>query len=86
MEKSKQVIKYNKERNNKEIKWNKDNDGIIKWFNSYNEKIQGEALADIIEENKKLNINYEDNAILYRTNIESMSIIDVFTKEGFHSL
>ncbi|ETJ34987.1 ATP-dependent helicase, partial [human gut metagenome] len=38
---------------------------------SYNEKIQGEALADIIEENKKLNINYEDNAILYRTNIES---------------
>ncbi|OFS22652.1 MULTISPECIES: ATP-dependent helicase [Clostridium] len=80
VEKSKQVIKYNKERNNKEIKWNKDNDGIIKWFNSYNEKIQGEALADIIEENKKLNINYEDNAILYRTNIESMSIIDVFTK------
>ena len=80
VEKSKEVIKFNKDRNNKEIKWNKENDGTIKWFNSYNEKNQGEAIADLIEENKKMNIPYEDNAVLYRTNIESMSIIDVLTK------
>lgn len=80
VERSKEVIKYNKERNNKEIKWNKDCDGIIKWFNLYNEKIQGDTIADMLQENKKLNIPYEDNAILYRTNVESMSIIDVFTK------
>ena len=80
VEKSKEVIKFNKERNNKEIKWNKQNDGFIKWFNSYNEKTQVEAIADIVQENKKLNIPYEDNAILYRTNMESMSIIDVFTR------
>ncbi len=80
VEKSKEVIKFNKERNNKEIKWNKQNDGFIKWFNSYNEKTQVEAIAGIVQENKKLNIPYEDNAILYRTNMESMSIIDVFTR------
>lgn len=80
VEKSKEVIKFNKERNNKEIKWNKQNDGSIKWFNSYNEKTQGQAIADIVQDNKKLNVPYEDNAILYRTNIESMSIIDVLTK------
>ena len=78
--KSKDVIKFNKERNNKEIKWNKENYGIINWVNSYNEKVQGEAVVDIIEENKKINIPYEDNAILYRTNIESMSVIDILTK------
>ncbi|MGN0144077.1 MAG: ATP-dependent helicase [Clostridium sp.] len=80
VEKSKNVIKCNKERNSKEIKWNKENDGIIKWFNSYNEKAQGEAIVDIIENNKKMNIPYEDNAVLYRTNIESMGVIDVLTK------
>ena len=80
VEKSKEVIKYNKERNSKEIKWNKENDGIIRWCNSYNEKAQGEAVVDIIENNKKMNIPYEDNAVLYRTNIESMGVIDVLTK------
>lgn len=80
VEKSKEVIRFNKERNSKEIKWNRGEDGLIKWFNSYNEKNQGEAVADIIQENKKLNVSYEDNAVLYRTNMESMSIIDVFTK------
>ena len=81
VEKSKGVIKFNKERNNKEIKWNKENEGIIKWFNAYNEKNQGEILTDIIESNKKMNVPYEDNAVLYRTNMESMSIIDIFTKK-----
>ncbi|NSB97974.1 UvrD-helicase domain-containing protein [Clostridium saccharobutylicum] len=78
--KSKDVIKFNKERNNKEIKSNKDSEGIIRWFNSYNEKMQAESLVDIIMQNKNLNIPYEDNAVLYRTNVESMTVIDVLTK------
>lgn len=57
--KSKDVIKFNKERNNKEIKSNKDSEGIIRWFNSYNEKMQAESLVDIIMQNKNLNIPYE---------------------------
>lgn len=81
VEKSKDVIKFNKERNNKEIKWNKDYEGIIKWFSPYNEKMQAETLADIILENKKNDIPYESNAVLYRTNMESMQIIEVLTKK-----
>lgn len=80
VEKSKDVITFNKERNNKEIKWNRDYEGIIKWYASYNEKLQAENLVDIISENKNLGDRYEDNAVLYRTNMESMSIIEVLTK------
>lgn len=81
VEKSKDVIKFNKERNNKEIKWNRECQGIIKWFSPYNEKIQAETLSDIILENKKNGISYESNAVLYRTNMESMQIIEVLTKK-----
>lgn len=81
VDKSKDVIKFNKSRNNKEINWNKDSDGIIKWFNTYNERAQAEIIVDTICEEKKLNIPYEDNAVLYRTNMESNSIIDVLTKK-----
>lgn len=80
VEKSKDVIKFNKARNNKEIHWNKDSEGIIKWFNPYNEKAQADIIADTISEEKKLGISYEDNAVLYRTNMESNTIIDVLTK------
>lgn len=80
VDKSKDVISFNKQRNNKEIKWNKESEGIIKWFSPYNEKMEAESLTDIIVENKKLGISYEDNAVLYRTNMESMTMIDVLTK------
>lgn len=80
VDKSKDVISFNKQRNNKEIKWNKESEGIIKWFSPYNEKMESESLTDIIVENKKLGIPYEDNAVLYRTNMESMTMIDVLTK------
>ena len=82
VERSKEVIVFNKKRNNKEINAYKEDDGLIKWFNPYNEKVQCERLADIITENKKLGIKYEDNAVLYRTNMESMSIIDVLSKRN----
>lgn len=80
VDKSKEIIRFNKERNNKEIHWDREAEGIIKWFNPYNEKMQGESLADIIEKNRSLGTPYEDNAILYRTNIESMTIIEVLAK------
>ncbi len=80
VDKSKTVIAYNEKRNNKEIRWNKDCEGIVKWFSPYNEKMQAENLVDIVIKNKTLDIHYEDNAVLYRTNIESMSVIDVLTK------
>ena len=80
VDKSKDVISFNKKRNNKEINWNKDSEGIIKWFSPYNEKMQAETLTNIILENKNKGIIYEENAVLYRTNMESMTMIDELTK------
>ncbi|SFC77810.1 ATP-dependent helicase [Clostridium uliginosum] len=80
VEKSKELIKFNKERNSKEILSNKEEEGIIKLFTPYNEKSQGDILSQLIEEEKKYDAKYEENAILYRTNMESMSIIDALTK------
>ncbi|MBN1068713.1 ATP-dependent helicase [Clostridium botulinum] len=80
VERSKKLIKFNRERNNKEILSNKKDNGIIKFYTPYNEKSQGDILANLVENEKKYNINYEENAILYRTNMEAMSVIDAFTK------
>ena len=44
VDKSKDVISFNKKRNNKEINPNKESEGIIKWFSPYNEKMQAESL------------------------------------------
>ncbi|MDQ0148513.1 DNA helicase-2/ATP-dependent DNA helicase PcrA [Eubacterium multiforme] len=79
---AKKVIEYNKERNKKEIIANKEEDGIIKVSFPYDEKIQGEEIVDkikgLIKDNK---YTYKDNIILYRTNIEAMTFIDVFTRK-----
>lgn len=82
IEGAKKVIEYNKERNKKEIIANKEDDGIIKISFPYDEKIQGEEIVDrikaLIKDNK---YTYKDNIILYRTNIEAMNFIDVFTRK-----
>lgn len=75
---SKKVIKYNKSRNDKEILSNKKTTGIIKFSLPYDEKMEGEEIADIIESS---NYELEENAVLYRTNMESRSIIDTFTRK-----
>lgn len=82
VEKSKELIKFNKERNNKKILSNKKDNGVIKFYVPYNEKSQGDILVDLIKNEKKYNIDYEKNAILYRTNMEAMSVIDAFTKNN----
>lgn len=80
VDKSKEVIRFNQNRNNKEIKWHREELGIIKWFSPFNEKMQSESIADIVVNNKKLSVPYEDNAVLYRTNIEAMTVIEVLIK------
>ncbi|WP_300381997.1 ATP-dependent helicase [Clostridium sp.] len=78
VETSKKIIKYNKSRNNKLIEPFKKTKGLIKFSTPYDEKIQGEEIAGIIE--KTTEGNLRDNVILYRTNMEARSIIDVFTR------
>ena len=74
---SKEVIRNNKNRNNKKIESFKKDDGIIKFSSPYDERAQGEEISDIIE--KSLD-NINENAVLYRTNIEARSMIDTFTR------
>jgi DNA helicase-2/ATP-dependent DNA helicase PcrA len=79
---SQKVIKNNKNRNVKEIDWNKDYNGNINFFIMENEKEQSKNIAESIKELRKNdNFIYSDIAVLYRTNIESRSIVDIFLKQ-----
>lgn len=81
VEASKKIIEFNKERNNKEILWNKNEDGIISYLNPWNERMQGEKIVENIKDLLKTDKTaYKDNIILYRTNMESISVIDVFIR------
>ena len=78
---SKKLIKFNKERNNKKIVSNKQTDGIINFYRPLDEREQGERITKEIKsfvESKQYYFN--DNIILYRTNIESMSMVDNFIR------
>lgn len=77
VEVSKEVIKNNKSRNDKVINSYKDSIGVIKFTRPYDEKIQGDEIAGIIE--KSID-DLSDNAVLYRTNMEARSMIDTFTR------
>ena len=79
---AKNVIEHNKERNKKKIIANKKEDGIIKVSTPYDEKIQGEEIASEINSLiKNKGYIYKDNILLYRTNMEAMTFIDVFTRK-----
>ncbi|MDU5107731.1 ATP-dependent helicase [Clostridium sp.] len=77
VEASKDVIKNNLKRNNKVINSYKKTNGIIKFSSPYDERNQGEEIANIVE---KSIYNVSENAVLYRTNMEARSLIDTFTR------
>mgnify|MGYP004648397941 CR=1 FL=1 len=77
VEASKDVIKHNLKRNNKVIHSYKNTNGIIKFSSPYDERSQGEEIANIIE---KSIYDVSKNAVLYRTNMEARSLIDTFTR------
>lgn len=78
VEVSKRLIDKNENRNEKEIISYCDSHGIVHYSNPYNEYMQGEEIAKYIKENYQG--TYADNAVLYRTNMESRSMIDILTK------
>ena len=76
------IIKNNNMRNEKDIIASKEQDGEIAILNNVNENSQAEEISNIIQrrmgaQDKK----YRDNAILYRTNVECRSLIDIFIKK-----
>lgn len=76
------IIKNNSIRNEKHIVAFKQQDGGIAVLNSVNESYQAEEISSIIEKRYGTqDKSYKDNAILYRTNVECRSLIDVFIKK-----
>ena len=81
IESSKKVISFNKERNKKDIQWYKDKDGIILCKGVYDERIQGDEVSEKIRAfYNKSSYRYKENIVLYRTNMEAMSVIDSFIR------
>ena len=81
IESSKKVISFNKERNKKDIQWYKDRDGIILCKGVYDERIQGDEISEKIRAfYNKSSYRYKENIVLYRTNMEAMSVIDSFIR------
>ncbi|MGH4051092.1 MAG: ATP-dependent helicase [Clostridium sp.] len=76
------IIKNNSMRNDKYITAFKQQDGIIAVLNNVNENAQADEVSNIIQKHKvNPDSSYRDNAVLYRTNVESRSLIDVFIKK-----
>lgn len=81
VEVSKDIIKHNKERYQKEIIAFNENEGNIELKKPFNESEEANMIIGKIEEAKRLGNKYSDNAILYRTNMESRSFIDAFIRK-----
>ena len=76
------VIKNNKMRNEKDIVAFKTQEGGIEVLNNVNENSQAEEISCIIQNRmESFDKNYREHAILYRTNVECRSLIDVFIRK-----
>ncbi|WP_027632328.1 ATP-dependent helicase [Clostridium hydrogeniformans] len=79
---SKNLITNNTLRNLKDINANREDEGKIVKFNPFDENLQCNDIGDKIKEYKSLNEgNYSEHAVLYRTNLESRSLIDAFIRK-----
>lgn len=77
---AKEIIDCNINRNKKDIMHSKNVEGIIEFKRPFDESEQSKIISDKILNFKKDNIVFSSNAILYRTNMESRSIIDAFIR------
>ena len=74
-------IKNNKFRTDKHIISSKNEDGIINFQGVANETVQGNYISDhVLKIKESKNVNFSDFAVIYRTNMESRSIIDSFIR------
>lgn len=79
---SNNLIKNNKIRNEKDMKAYNHNITKVNAKSYLSEREQAEEIAlNIIKLTASNSYSYEDNAILYRTNVESRSIIDSFIRK-----
>jgi DNA helicase-2/ATP-dependent DNA helicase PcrA len=79
---SNNLIKNNKMRNNKNMYAQNQYSPKVNIMNYNNENMQAEDISLNILKLKGINqCEYNENAILYRTNVESRSIIDAFIRK-----
>lgn len=82
VESSEELIKHNKMRNEKKIQAVRDNVSNINILKNPNEKTQAHEISNAIFKLRNINgYEYSQNAVLYRTNIESRSIIDALIRK-----
>ncbi|MGL5615175.1 MAG: ATP-dependent helicase [Sarcina sp.] len=77
---SKDIIDKNLKRNEKEINHSKEKEGTIEFKIPFDESEQSKLISETIKKYKDENFKFSDNAILYRTNMESRSVIDAFIR------
>lgn len=80
VELSKDIIKNNKERHNKTIESHRKALGELSVKIPYDETKQVNHIIDEVKKSRGLGDNYGDTAILYRTNMESRSLVDGFIR------
>ncbi|MGL5712717.1 MAG: ATP-dependent helicase [Paraclostridium sp.] len=73
------LIHKNENRYEKVIKCDREEKGIVKYINSEDSEDEARQIAkDILNKSEDNNINYDDFAVIYRTNIQSRALVDVF--------
>lgn len=76
------VIKHNKNKKDKSL-WTKNEKGNkIKYYRAYNEKEEARYVVRKIKELVSSGVNYEDIAILYRTNAQSRVLEEEILKDN----
>jgi len=76
------VIRHNKQRKDKNLWCNNDIGSKVKYIKTDSDKDECEYVAKKIKELHDENVNYEDMAILYRTNAQSRLIEEEMLKNG----
>lgn len=78
---SKVIINENINRHKKDIEAFDREEGKIDFYVPYDEAEQSKKIAQKIKEYKNKGQKYQETAVIYRTNMESRSIIDRFIRE-----
>ena len=73
------LIQNNENRYEKSIKCDRDEKGIVKYISTEDSEEEAKFIAkDILNKCEDNCVNYDDFAVIYRTNIQSRALVDVF--------
>ncbi|KDR96039.1 DNA helicase-2 / ATP-dependent DNA helicase PcrA [Peptoclostridium litorale DSM 5388] len=79
VESANSLIRNNRERNFKNIKPVREDDGDVNIVSAKDSVDEAEKIAnDIMERVRKVSMDFSDFAVIYRTNMQSRAVIDIF--------